>query len=59
MENILDRTKGLLENKRVCRVGVGPVNSTTFEAQNTWIKRSVASPHRSLQLTETQEHHGT
>ena len=35
MANILDRTKGLLENKRKCRVGFAPVNSTTFEAQKT------------------------
>ena len=35
MENILDRTKGLLENKKKCRMGFAPVNSTTFEAQKT------------------------
>ena len=35
MENILDRTKGLLENKRKCRMSFAPVNSTTFEAQKT------------------------
>ena len=30
MENVLDRTEGLLENKRNCRIGFAPVSSTTL-----------------------------
>ena len=38
MENILNRTKGLLENKRKCRIGFAPVYSTTFEAEKTYCR---------------------
>ena len=33
MEDILDRTKGLSENKRKCGVGSALLNSSTFESQ--------------------------
>ena len=33
MEAILDRTKGLFENQRKCRVGIDTLHSSTFVSQ--------------------------
>ena len=51
MENILYRTKGLLENKRKCRMGFAPVSSTTFRLKRPRINEvlQVLTGHCNLQ----------
>ena len=66
MEGILDRTKGLFENKRKCRVGIAMLHSTTFVSlefckslqkhKNTiGCEVSTACPHYNLE-EETPDH---